>query len=88
MPIIYKLSGRVVKRDEFISHETMADTDFSHGSMPSVIMRDTSWGSENGGRGRYISQMADKPNDPKAYYKSQSEVAESCKRRGFSYELD
>ena len=86
MPITYKLSGRVVSRDEFIAHETHANIDYENGNMPAVRMGTTSWQNENGGKGRYISQMADKPNDPKAYFRSRSDVEEACRRRGLTYE--
>lgn len=47
---------------------------------------DSGWENENGGRGRYISQLQDKPgpegSDPDAYCRSQGEIIEKAKRRG------
>jgi len=46
---------------------------------------DSGWESENGGRGRYISQLQTEPGPPgekDAYCRSQSEAIEKAKRRG------
>lgn len=53
------------------------------GVCPGVAM-DCDWSGENGGRGRYIGQMADKVNDPKAYFRSRREVEDTASRRGFT----
>lgn len=45
---------------------------------------DSQWESENGGRGRYIPQMAKREGDPRAYARSQSEAIEKAKRLGYS----
>ncbi len=51
---------------------------------------DSGWESENGGRGRYISQLQREPgnsgSDPEAFCRSQSEIFEKCKRRGLNCE--
>lgn len=39
--------------------------------------------NENNGRGRYYSQLGDKPNDPKAYCRTREECREKAKRRGY-----
>lgn len=47
---------------------------------------DMFWENENGGRGRYISQLQDTPgpegSDPTAFCRSQSEIVEKAKRKG------
>lgn len=49
---------------------------------------DSGWESENGGRGRYISQLQRVPgpegSDPTAFARSQSEAIDKAKRRGFT----
>lgn len=45
---------------------------------------DSGWEAENGGRGRYIPQMAKSPNDPRAYARSQNDAIEKAKRLGYS----
>lgn len=46
-------------------------------------MPDAGWENENGGRGRYISQIAEKLDDRGAYCRSRTEALEKAKRRGF-----
>ena len=46
------------------------------------------WADENNGKGRYIGQMADCIDDPKAYYRSRDEVVEDCKKKGYRYSFD
>lgn len=45
---------------------------------------DSGWEMENGGRGRYISQLQQEPGErePAAYCRSQSEAMDKAKRRG------
>lgn len=43
---------------------------------------DASWHHENGGRGRYISQLGD-PNDPGCYARARHEIPDLAKRKGF-----
>lgn len=51
---------------------------------------DSGWETENGGRGRYISQLQRKPgpefSDSTAFARSQSEAIDKAKRRGFTVE--
>lgn len=50
---------------------------------------DQFWETENGGRGRYISQLQQvpgKPNDPNAFCRSQSEIFEKAKKLGLHAE--
>lgn len=59
---------------------------WTHG--PGGVVKDSGWESENGGRGRYIGQMADRQpwgkNDPNAYCRSRCDLKEKAKRRGSS----
>jgi putative FmdB family regulatory protein len=54
--------------------------------LVSVIVKDSGWESENGGRGRYIGQMAERQPfgacDPNAYVKSRTDLKEKAKRKG------
>jgi hypothetical protein len=47
---------------------------------------DMGWEGENGGRGRYISQLQREPGkegcDPEAFCRSRNEIEEKAKRRG------
>lgn len=43
---------------------------------------DGDWHNENGGRGRYISQIGD-PNDPGCYARARHEIPDLAKRKGF-----
>lgn len=59
-------------------------------SMAQVRVRaplDSGWEYENGGKGRYFSQLEDsidcKPS-AKNYFRSRNEAMEACKRRGFT----
>jgi len=51
---------------------------------------DAGWENENGGRGRYISQLQRTPgpegSDPSAYCRSQRDIFEKAARRGLSVE--
>lgn len=49
-------------------------------------MADHDWSSEEGGKGRYISQIADRPGDPKAWCKNQKEAMDKAKRKGHTVE--
>lgn len=50
-------------------------------SLPSFRM-DHDWSAENGGKGRYISQVAERQNDPNAYFRSQREALEYVNKHG------
>ena len=56
---------------------------FKNVALPQMIIRDTNWSHENGGRGRYSHQLADYRGDPRAYVKSVDDLSEKAKRRGF-----
>lgn len=47
---------------------------------------DSGWENENGGRGRYISQLQRKPgpegSDPEAYCRSQKEIFTKARKQG------
>ena len=42
--------------------------------------------NENNGKGRYYSQLGDKPDDPRAFCRTREEAREKAKRRGFQVE--
>ena len=44
------------------------------------------WSSENGGKGRYIAQLAEGANDPKAHFQSVEHASEVAKKRGLKVE--
>lgn len=47
---------------------------------------DAGWENEEGGRGRYFSQLEDSATctrSPKNFFRSRNEAIEACKRRGF-----
>lgn len=46
--------------------------------------KDSGWEMENGGRGRFIAQIANDVNDPGAYCRSRAEIIEKGKQRGFT----
>jgi putative FmdB family regulatory protein len=46
------------------------------------------WGTENGGKGRYCPQLAEKPNDPRAFAQSRHDLIDKGKRRGWSVDKD
>jgi putative FmdB family regulatory protein len=50
---------------------------------PTAIKMDCDWRSENGGKGRYISQMAEKQGDPNAYFRSRKDVHKACSKKGW-----
>jgi len=52
----------------------------------SAASLDTGWERENGGRGRYFSQLeqsATCTRSPENCFRSRNEAIEACKRRGF-----
>lgn len=49
-----------------------------------MAAKDSGWESENGGRGRFIAQIANDVNDPGAYCRSRAEIVEKGKQRGFT----
>jgi putative FmdB family regulatory protein len=49
---------------------------------PAVKCPDMFWEFEGNGRGRYISQLATKLNDPNAYCRSRQEAKAKAKARG------
>lgn len=53
---------------------------------PLMRCRDAGWEYENGGRGRFISQLADKQDDPAAYCRSRDEAKEKARRKGMGVE--
>jgi putative FmdB family regulatory protein len=42
------------------------------------------WSQENGGKGRYISQMASKQDDPNAFFQSRKDVHKECASKGWT----
>lgn len=52
---------------------------------PAFMIDDMAWEQENGGRGRYISQLAEKQGDPNAYCRSKESVREKAKIAGFQH---
>lgn len=54
---------------------------------PRVKVPDSGWQAENNGRGRYIGQLAARPDvdDPNAYCRSQAEAIEKAKRQGWKH---
>lgn len=78
-PPRYYIDGKQVSEKEYAAAVPEKDgfcTNFLASSL-------ASWSSENNGRGRYIGQLADKVDDPKAYCKSVDHAMEKAKRRGF-----
>jgi hypothetical protein len=82
----YRINGREVTKEEWDAHKPTQPCDYSKGECPVLRMGDDNWSSENNGKGRYISQLAQRPNDPKAYCKSKAEVKDTALRRGFTVE--
>lgn len=52
----------------------------------SYASKDSSWETENQGRGKWISGLG-KRGDPKAYHRSLNSAVEAAKRNNKSYEL-
>lgn len=52
---------------------------------PRVKVPDSGWEAENGGRGRYIGQLADRPDKTEsfAFCRSQREAIDKAKRKGW-----
>lgn len=53
-------------------------------TAPGLSMPDMHWEDENDGRGRYITQLASKKQDPNAYCRSREEIREKAKKAGFT----
>jgi putative FmdB family regulatory protein len=53
--------------------------------VPPVRVPDAGWQFENNGRGRYIGQLAAKPDvtDPNAFCRSRTDAVEKAKRQGW-----
>ena len=80
--LVYTLDGREVSRQEFEQECPSRDgycTNFQGSTLQD-------WGTENGGKGRYISQLADEAHDKRAYARSPKEAMEKAKKRGFKAE--
>ena len=89
MTIRYRLNGREVSEAEFKAYRPTSPVDYEKGLFPSICPPpDSGWEGENGGRGRYISQLQREPgpdgSDPTAFCRSQSEILEKAKRRGLT----
>ena len=54
-------------------------------SAPALMFGgDHRWSDMNGGRGEYITQLAEKPGDPKAYCRSHEELTTKAQKAGFT----
>jgi len=84
--MIYRINGREVTKKEWDTHKPARPCNYSKGECPVLRMGDDNWSHENNGKGRYISQLAKRPDDPNAYCRSKAEVKETALRRGFSVE--
>lgn len=89
MGVRYRLNGREVSEAEFRAYRPTNPVDYENGLFPSIKPPvDSGWELENGGRGRYISQLQREPgpegSDADAFCRSQSEIIEKAKRRGLT----
>lgn len=85
-PPRYYIDGREVDEDQWEAARPFRPCNFAKGESPAFRMPGQGWEQENGGRGRYISQIALKQGDRGAYCRSRGEALEKAKRRGFEAE--
>lgn len=52
-------------------------------SVPAMRMGND-WSTENGGRGQFITQIADSTTDASAYCRNPAELVEKAKQKGFT----
>jgi hypothetical protein len=80
---IYHIDGKEVTQEE--ADRRYPSKPFE--GMPRTLFSTLeNWASENNGKGRYISQLADKGpgrDDPNAYCRSQREAIDKAKVAGF-----
>lgn len=70
-----EIDGREVSQEEF---DELCP---SQPGIPSNLIMDQDWSSENNGRGRFIGQVGGH-EDPRSYHHNPSSAIEEIKRRG------
>lgn len=73
----YSVDGQDVSKEEW-------DKAFPSKEIgPTYVAPIQDWSSENGGRGREISQLREDPTAPRVYAKTPSHAMELAKRKGY-----
>lgn len=73
----YQINGREVSRKEW-------DKSFPSKEIgPTYVAPIQDWSSENGGRGREISQLREDPTAPRVFAHNPSHAMELAKKRGY-----
>lgn len=96
---LYRVNGRLVSHEEFLAN-AKAKSVPSNGEkqrgrrfkVPGLFGDRTDWRHERdaktGKDGRYCPQMARRPGDPNAVFRSRSELIEKAKQRGYTVDTD
>jgi len=83
---IFERDGKIVSEEEFDEGWVTPAPNYKKQECASVQPDHGDFSMENKGKGRYNPQLAERPNDPNAYFTSVGNVREAAKRRGFSTE--
>lgn len=87
--LVRLLNGKPITEEKARALMGTKAPDYEKGECPATKPPvDMGWESENGGRGRYISQLQSSPgpegSDRNAYCRSRSEIVEKAKAKGMS----
>jgi len=85
---VYMLRGRVVSKEEFDRAIPSKKIDYEKGELPGLHTDYGDWSQENGGRGRYCPQKAQKARDPNGYCRSRNELIEWAHSKDKTVEKD
>ena len=84
---MYLIDGKEVTEEQWHANWHTPPPDYEKGECPAGRPDLNDFSTENSGKGRYNPQLATKPNDPKAYFRSAHEAKAEAERRGFNAEL-
>lgn len=85
---VYTLNGRDVSQEQFEKMIPNKPIDYSKGECPRTFPDFGDWSGENGGRGRYCPQKAQKSRDPNGYCRSKNDLISWAESRGKIVEKD
>jgi hypothetical protein len=84
----YMVNGREVAKSEFDRLVPTKTPNYAAGECPGMHPDYHDWSNENGGRGRYCPQKAQRARDPNGYAKSRDDLIDWAVRQGKSVEKD
>ena len=85
---MYFIRGKQVTREEFDAAIPTKKINFEAGEMPGLHPDYGDWSQENGGRGRYCPQKAQRARDPNGFCRSRNELIDWAERRDKIVEKD